>query len=70
MRVIREFDRKKSELPVDMKLYPHNSWIGKWNESYGVNFVPERIKSVHVELGDLGNINFPAKTTVKIYAIS
>lgn len=68
IRIIREFDRKKNELPVDRKLSPYNSWLGKWSETYGINTVPERIKSIYMELGDTGNINFPAGTTVKIYA--
>lgn len=68
MRVIREFDCKKNKLPFDMINAESDSWLGKWKESYGINTVPERIKTIHIGLGDTGNINFPAGTTVKIYA--
>lgn len=68
MRIIREFDRQKNVFPVDMKASPAGTWLEKWSESYGRETVPERINAIYIGLGDTMSINFPAGTTVKIYA--
>lgn len=68
MRIIREFDRQKNVFPVDMKSSPAGTWLEKLSESYGRETVPERINAIYIGLGDTMGINFPAGTTVKIYA--
>lgn len=69
IRVVKEFDSRKNHgYPKISILNDYSSWLGIWKESYGANSVPERINEISIYLGDTGNINFPAGTTLKIYA--
>lgn len=69
IRVIKELDSRKNHgHPKISILNPYGTWIGIWRESYGIDSVPERINTISIYIGDTGNINFPAGTTVKIYA--